>query len=421
MQTILVLTVGGSHQPLLRSIGQNQPDFVHFLCSGDGEGTPGSYVQVDGQGKVLKSRFDAAHPDLPNLVTLANLKAGQYKIHRIDHFDNLNDCYLTAIRLIELLHAEHPQATVIADYTGGTKSMTAGLAAAALDDGRCDIQLVTGQRQDLRAVKDQTEFARPMQVWDAQTRRRMATAKSLIARFDYAGAAEILEEAARRFASDTTIEQLQRWITLCRAFDAWDKFDHARAQQLLQPYRGLFDSHKTFLALMVEGRGHGFELVEDLLLNAERRATRGRHDDAVGRCYRALELTAQTWLRQRWEIDTSSVDLSRIPESIKPRLSVDSNEGEIKLSLVLAWDTIAAMQDDPLGALFAGQRARLLSFLSLRNQSLFAHGQRPIREEDYHQLALVAPGFVAEAVDLALASLGKRRLVVLTQLPVIWD
>jgi hypothetical protein len=33
--------------------------------------------------------------------------------------------------------------------------------------------------------------------------------------------------------------------------------------------------------------GHGYEIVEDLLLNAERRAMQDRYDDAVGRLYRA--------------------------------------------------------------------------------------------------------------------------------------
>ena len=45
--------------------------------------------------------------------------------------------------------------------------MTAGLAAAALDDGRCEISLGAGQRNDLSVVQDQTEFVRPIHVWDA--------------------------------------------------------------------------------------------------------------------------------------------------------------------------------------------------------------------------------------------------------------
>ena len=38
-------------------------------------------------------------------------------------------------------------------------------------------------------------------------------------------------------------------------------------------------------------------MVEDLLLNAERRAIQGRYEDAIGRIYRAIELIAQIRLK----------------------------------------------------------------------------------------------------------------------------
>ena len=44
--------------------------------------------------------------------------------------------------------------------------------------------------------------------------------------------------------------------------------------------------------------GHGLEAVEDLLRNAERRASQQRYDHAVGRFYRAMELTEQLLLKQ---------------------------------------------------------------------------------------------------------------------------
>jgi hypothetical protein len=69
MKTILILTVGGSHQPIVRSIQQNRR---------------GSFI----------SRKDAKDAKV---------------------------------------HAGDPDAKIVADYTGGTQSMTAGLAAAALD------------------------------------------------------------------------------------------------------------------------------------------------------------------------------------------------------------------------------------------------------------------------------------------------
>jgi len=423
MKNILILTVGGSHQPIVRSIQQNHPDFVHFLCSADTEKTKGSYIQVIGEGQVLKSNPMLHKPDLPNIVTLTGLSEGQYAVHQIEGFDNLNDCYLAALRLIERVHADDPDAKIVADYTGGTKSMTAGLAAAALDDGRCEIQLVTGLRQDLQQVTDQTEFVRPVHVWDMQATRRMRVARDLIARFDYAGAVRVLEEAAKRFASEATMAMLQRWLALCRAFEAWDRFDHATARQLIQPYRKDFVPYAIFLDAVVEGKGaHGFEWVEDLVLNAERRAAQGRFDDAVGRLYRTVELTAQIWLQQRHGIDTGKVDIARLPESIKAKVEKERNEdSDIKIGLLLAWDVIAALADDPLGALFQPERGAMKKFLSVRNQSLFAHGLTPIRERDYREHAPRWIEFVRKAVDSAIKALGKKRVNILPQFPTEWE
>ncbi|MDP2604157.1 MAG: TIGR02710 family CRISPR-associated CARF protein [Deltaproteobacteria bacterium] len=425
MKTILIITVGGSHEPIVASAkqdGPNKPDFVHFLCSADWGKTKGSYMQVEGPGMVNKSHFSQAQPDLPNIITLAGLSAEQCEVHKIEHFDDLDECYLTSLRLMERLHQEHPDARLIADYTGGTKSMTAGLAAAALDDRACEIRLVAGLRQNTEKVTSGTHFARPAKVWNTQVERRMRSAQGLIERFDYAAAARLLEDTAANFASEETISQLQRWLTLCRAFDAWDRFEHGVARSLLQPYRSAFVPYAIFLDQVTDGEGYGFELVEDLLLNAKRRAAQRRFDDSVGRLYRAVELTAQVWLKTRHGIDAAHVDIKAVPEIMKARIDSARREtGPIKISLLLAWDVIAALPGDSLGAFFEPQRSKVMDFLTLRNFSLFAHGLRPITEHDYNKTTVFVEGFVQGAIDLGLAALGKKRKSILHQLPIKWE
>jgi hypothetical protein len=420
---VLILTVGGSHQPILRSIEQNQPDLVHFLCSGDTQRTKGSYTQVEGVGKVLKSRPDLAQPDLPNIVTLARLPNEKFKVHKIPHFDDLNECYLVCSNLIKEVHKASPEASVVVDYTGGTKSMTAGLAAAALDDGRCEIQLVTGVRADLTKVKDATEFAKPVRVWDAQMKRRMEAARGLIARFDYAAAGRALEEAATRFASEETIDKLKRWISFCRAFDAWDKFDHSTASELLHPYRGHFDDYKMFLAWMLNGKGHGFEVVEDLVMNADRRASQERYDDATARLYRALELAAQVWLKNRYNIyESGNVPIPVLPEDLKKRIpGEDFEKGTTALPLLRAWDFIAAHNDDPLSELFRQHRQTLLSFLKIRNESILAHGLSPVAQEAFQVHGAVAKAFIEEVILTATENRKVTRGQSLPQLPNEWE
>ena len=275
MPTILVMSVGGEVEPLATSIRGHKPDLVYFLCSDDVSTTKGSYTRID---EVLKK---------------ARFSKENSREYRIKQFDSLDDCYRTALQLIEEIHRCFPEARVIVDYTGGTKSMCAGLVVAALDDGKCEIGLVAGVRRDLEKVADRTEFVRSVQVWHMQTMRQMKIAQVLLSRFDYSGAEKALEEAAR--ALPTSIadlgEKINKWIVLCRAFDAWDRFQHKKASELLKAVKDKWiGQYKAFLGVLVAQRGHGFELVEDLLLNAERRAVQGRYDDAIARLYRACLL-----------------------------------------------------------------------------------------------------------------------------------
>src|SRR5690349_11539381 len=129
--TILILTVGGSHQPVLTAIKTLKPEHVVFLCSGDLRTTKGSYAQVIGEGLVLKSHPKLEKADLPNIVTLTGLAPQQFEIVKIRNFDSLEECYTEAEKALNKLHVEHPEARLVADYTCGTKSMTAGLALAA--------------------------------------------------------------------------------------------------------------------------------------------------------------------------------------------------------------------------------------------------------------------------------------------------
>ncbi|MEM4406741.1 MAG: TIGR02710 family CRISPR-associated CARF protein [Candidatus Methanomethylicaceae archaeon] len=419
----MLFTVGGAHQPIVRSIKENKPDRVYFICSSDSEGTKGSYMQIIGQGNVLKSSNDRKLPDLPNIATLCGLEAAQFEIVMIDDFDNLEKCYVAAASLIDRLHKEYPGARIIADYTGGTKSMTAGLAAAALDDGQCEIQLVTGVRQDLMKVLDKSEFVRPVHVWNLQISRRLNVAKALISRYDYAGAGRIIEEAASRFAGDDTIEVLRRWVILCRAFDAWDKFDHEEASRLLQPYRKNFVDHARFLDAILGGKAaHGFELVEDLVLNAERRAAQGRFDDAVGRLYRALELMAQKWLELKHGIATGDLKIAKVPAHCAEEVSkLREEDGKIRIGLWKAWNLISCFKGDPLGFLFDKRKGEILNFLSVRNESLFAHGVRPISENDYSAHSCIVKQFIDNAIDKAIEGLGRKRAVKPQQLPTEWE
>ncbi|RMG37399.1 MAG: TIGR02710 family CRISPR-associated protein, partial [Planctomycetota bacterium] len=408
-----------SHQPIVKSIEHNRPEFVVFLCSDDTHRAKGSYLQVIGEGNVLRSSRDVPGPDLPNIVTLAGLTPDRYRVVKIPNVDDLNTCYHEAVRAIQDLRQRFPDARVIVDYTGGTKSMTAGLAAAAIDDGQCEIQVVTGARTNLEKVQDGTEFARQLSIGDIYVRRQLELCRLFLQRFDYAAVVELLEDAARKHVSQRYLQTLEHWRLFALAFDAWDRFDHQSARDLLAAAPRSFPLHSRFANVLARDTGHGFELVEDLVRNAQRRAAQRRYDDAVGRFYRATELTAQIWLRKRHEIDTADVDLQRVPEAVRDDLATQRrSEGEpVRIGLLRAWDLIAAFPEDPLAPVFTEARPRLLNALEVRNLSLFAHGLRPITAEDYRRIAEFLEPWLNQAIDAATAALGKPRRDPLPQLP----
>jgi CRISPR-associated protein (TIGR02710 family) len=319
--TILVLTAGGSHQPLVTAIQSLKPDRVLFLCSDDAPTGKGSYAQVAGEGKVIKSNPKLEKPDLPNVATQTGLLSERYEVLKIQNFDSLQDCYSVAHSILERLRSENPDAKIVADYTGGTKSMTAGLALAAVDDGSCEINLVTGTRSDLDKVRNRTEFARPVMVWDLRGHRKLEEVKFRLSRYDYAGAADLLKTMGSMPVSEAFLQKITAGISVCRGLDAWDRFNHSEAKTLLEPYRKYLVQESIVLDdLCREESRDPYVHVEDLLLNAERRAVQGRYDDAVARIYRAMELIAQVRLLRTYGIDTADVDLEKVPTQARESL-----------------------------------------------------------------------------------------------------
>jgi len=378
--TIVVLTVGGSHQPILATLLALKPDRVAFLCSADIPTLKGSWTQVAGEGKVIRSKPDLAPPDLPNIVTLAGLAPDRYEIVRIEDFDHLEACYREASAVLERLHQQWPEARVFADYTGGTKSMAAGLAIAAVDDEGCEVYLVTGIRADLDRVRDRMEFAQPVAVWDIRARRRLKEVAERVSRFDYAGAASLLEAIGLTPLSRELRETVAAHLAICRGLDAWDRFAHAEARELLAPFRRHLVAECVALDELCRREPRDpYVRVEDLLFNAERRAEQRRYDDAVARAYRALELIAQTRLRAQHGIDTADVDPARVPFDGRAGLEqYRDSRGKIRLALVQGWELLGVLSDEPLGAWFHSRKAEVLGLLESRNRSILAHGTEPI-------------------------------------------
>jgi CRISPR-associated protein (TIGR02710 family) len=418
---VLVLTVGGSYAPLLTSIETIHPDRVVFLCSDDVGNSKGSYTQVEGPGMVLCSKppqSERLSPDRPNLVTLAKLPPDKYEVIKIKQLDSLQEAYKTAVEAIERIREDHPEAQIIADYTGGTKSMTAALALAAADDEKCELSLVTGTRPDLSAVQHNTQFAHPVAVWDLRARRKLREADAALRRFDYAAAVLELEQVGATHISDSLLGEIRVAIAACRAFDAWDRFDHLEARRLLEPYKeGLIDRWLFLEELCQDNPKDPYLRVEDLLFNSERRGVQGRFDDAVARLYRAFEMLAQIPLKRKYGIETSNVDVSKVPADLTRKFEIKRrDDGKLPIGLVDAWELLSSQRDDALGAWFKKEGELIKSFLAARNQSILAHGTQPISKDMFQRTGQKGLALCRGALQhLPPAERGKRKAIQLPQ------
>lgn len=428
MTHILIVSLGNSAEPIVNCINSLRPDRVIFFCS-----------------ELSKQNVSAVldRVPLPDFQEEKDIVALQQRLHRkqsediINELDQLDRVYTRACELIADVRAQHSGCSITIDYTGGTKTMTTGLAMAAIDDGFAQLSVTTTDRST--QMKYATEYSVPVLVSTAAIQARRLFEQdlpALLKRFDYEAARQAVRRISHLPSQDAeTTRQLRRLEDLLVVCDSWDRFDHRRAmevlthmgdrcldQQMLFPLKRVVGSRRI-LDRVAEAEkwsympGSGLEAVEDLLRNAERRSAQDRYDDAVGRLYRAMELTEQILLKKTHGIDTADVDIERLPEHLREvyqaKKEAGQDDGKLKLALTSAYDLLADLEH-PVGLRWRQQRSRIQACLKIRNHSLFAHGFSPIGYSDWKSLAGTLGPFLQEAIG---ESIQQTKFPPLGQLP----
>jgi len=493
MSTVLIVTLGTSPEPIINCISSLRPDRVVFVCSSESQKLVDMVLS-----KVPLPDFQADR----DLVVLQQRLAGKDSDELDNELDQLDRVYLRALDLFERVRDENRRCRIIADYTGGTKTMTTGLAMAAIDDGDVELHLTISQRiteeteasrfnydaanvclqgviqesqlsakqkktlNQLRGLLDAFKqmaknnrhstvsgYSAPVAVSTAAIHARRLRERelpSLLKRHDY----EAARQAVRRVQGITDPDAdtrlwLQKLEAVLVGLDAWDRFDHRRALEVLEglddprlresllfPLKRVIASRRLLDREAEEQRwpqmkGHGLEAVEDLLRNAERRAGQQRYDDAVGRLYRAMELTEQLLLKLAVcdqvgpnGIDTANVQVDRLPAAIQAQWRSKA-EGKtsntvkgLKIGLADGFDLLAAL-GHPTGQAWHERRSELVNAINTRNNSLFAHGFRPVDYSAWRDLSGRLGGFLQEAIQRHCAAHGDRNgaTLALPQLP----
>lgn len=388
MNTVLLCTVGGAHRPILRAIESVAPEYVCFFCTERDArtGQTGSDVQVVGEGKVIKAEPQAEKPTLPNIPTQAQLRKSRFEC-RVVPADSLDGAVAAMRTAVAELLGKWPGSRLIADYTGGTKTMTAALVLTAFEFNEVELQLVAGARPNLLRTADETEQTRVASVGALRLRKTLVDCLDAWTRFSYDEAAEGL--AAIRAPIDTPgAETLPFATAMSKALAHWDRFDHASALRLIEPFgsrvMALYPKLLPNVKLLTkDGRGREPARLFDLWQNMQRRAAQGRYDDAVARWYRLVEWTAQWQIREHLGVETNDFPAEKLP----PFVEVAADEaGKIKVPLLKSWEIVAATLGSPCDGFFDRHGGALKDLLQIRNNSILAHGFDPITEADWQRI-----------------------------------
>jgi CRISPR-associated protein (TIGR02710 family) len=283
------------------------------------------------------------------------------------------------------------------------------------------LQVITGPRADLLKVSDGTQAKLPISVEGIRLRRAMHPFIGAWARFAYGESAEGLGRIPRP-GDDRLRAELQLALGLSRAFDAWDRFDHAAASEQIALYRQRLGADAgaqvgpLFTALRhLSAAGNSPQRTPaqlwDLWLNAQRRAVQGRYDDAVARGYRLLEWTAQ-WLLAGKGIDTSDLCAEQIPDALHIAANPD---GKRQAGLRNAWELAAHHLGGAVGAFVEAERSHMLDHLKKRNYSILAHGEQPIAQSDWVAFSGWIEAALIPLLQTQAAGVGLKRLA--PQLP----
>lgn len=405
--TVLIVTVGGSPQPVIHAIEDNKPDFVYFLCS-TGKSEQASDLTIENETQLIrKGKCPHCNKEYttvlksPPLISKTSLNTEQYQIMRVTNTDLLGEI-LHACALIEadiaLRFGGSPR--IIANYTGGTKTMTMGLGAFALQRiPEWEVQVQSAERENIIKI----ESGDVTQLQDISTYLLQSIQRELEQvdeNFEYERAIGQIETALSRYPLAQTVkEKLNRVLHGLKMMAAWQNLDYLEAvneAKKLDP--GMRDEYAESIQrlewiqnilkfLMQENpkatldkKISGVEIIEDIAEKAGIRARQQRYEEAIAHLYRVTEMLAQLVLRRDYQIMTGDIRLENasIPPESKTWLSGrKTNSGKLQIGLMDAYRLLAEL-GHPLGAYWSEHQNPLKSYIETRNQAFSGHGFQPV-------------------------------------------
>lgn len=412
MKKIGIFTVGGSTDPIINSIQMEGFDFIYFICSKGTQKTASERL-VDGTPHDEKEKI---------IARVLNLSPESYFKILIptEAVDDINEIYKTLEN--ELLpdmekRFKDEDIQVIANYTGGTKSMSVALCLFAIHQNNWSLQLNTGVRTNVIKI-DSGDHPVMINKVNLNYKFDKKFFDELLSKYLY----EVVKQKVQTYIREPSIlldirNELLKLDRILSVFILWDRFNHEEALKCLENFLQGIEKNSPikekmtkYLIILKEINGlkksHGFDRVLDLILNARRRETQERFDDAIARYYRAVEMLAQIVLKREFGIDSGNIDyksLETLPEDginfVKNICDKFKDEREkIRIGLRDCYELLHAL-GHPVGIFYNEQKKYLLNALESRNYSILAHGERPIDKMEYEKTKKVFESFILGALN----------------------
>lgn len=391
----MIVSVGGSPEPIIVSLKEYRPEFVCFFAS----------EQSVEKIWEIKNSLDFSVTD--RKVLLADPQ-------------NLTECYRKSLECVERVReAGFCKEEVLVDFTGGTKPMSGMLLVVGLAEGYNFVYVGGTQREknNLGVVKTGTEVIvkgpNPWHLYAVEQRKKLCL---YFNRYQFTACQEIILEALAHCQKGSAEEELFRGLkNVVEGYLEWDRFKHDKARECLKQGASLLDIFArltnnmkilSFLANLHDNLNYlndfasqtkGYQELSrchilDLLANARRRYSEGKYDDAVARLYRSLEMTAQWKLKSAYNINTSQVSPEQVPASIREQYIIKYGKGDyLQIPLAASFGLLYAL-GDPMGEVFTRQQKEIDKILYARNHSILAHGTEPVGKDLYVKFAPTVTG-----------------------------
>ncbi|MCD7866788.1 MAG: TIGR02710 family CRISPR-associated CARF protein [Clostridiales bacterium] len=414
----LILSVGTSYEPLILNIALLKPKRILFLYTPNTESV------------------------ISKIVNYLNIQVTEYEKSIVDSIDSLS----VYQKIKEAYIAWDRPERVYIDFTGGTKTMSAAAALAGSLINVQLIYVGTSEympffRKPKPGSEELLYIDNPIEVFGDFELEKIFT---LMERYNYAGAAEKLKTLKDSIPDPLNRQQINFIYLLVMVYEYWDALEFQKAKetmgQLLRELKRDYKVHKKILMMdfqtilnsqykilsqldripfflrqkqaeeILKNKDIIVSLMHTMYSNALRREEQEKYDMATLLFYRLLEMIVQRRLMNYGiyvsrpmydQLDFSKAaayadmpreeqyeKLKAVNADLKQRLFRGNTQNYLPnpIALLDGCLLLAALGDsviteenkDPILKL-----KRIRAMVSLRNNSIFAHGLGPVAREDY--------------------------------------